>query len=256
MAKKAQASTEQIYKYPIEDVFRVISESIIKQMQGPGKKNNLNLVNPLGKESDYLIKQGSRELPVHFEVTAFEKPKRFSYLMVYNNVRTETEWILEDYDAQTTNVTYIERAGNSSIFNKLLLLLNKKKFHRTANGYFYQIDVVLEKEAKEKGSKKKDKTATTNDASNKETATKKATTKKTTTKKTATKKTTDTKATTKKATTKKTTSKKTTSKKTTSTKANDYESMTVAQLRELAQKQNIKVTTRTKKAEIIALLKK
>lgn len=144
MEKKAQASATKLYPYPIENVFRVIVESIIKQMQGPGKKNNLNYINPLGKTSDYTIIRGKRALPVHFEITTFQRPHRFTYIMNYNNTRTEQEWILEDYDAYTTNVTYTERATNTAFLNQVLLFMNKKQFKRTTKQYFYRIESVLQ----------------------------------------------------------------------------------------------------------------
>ena len=150
MAKPVQEKTEHTYQYPIQDIFRVITESIIKQMQGAGHKNNLNLNNPVGKESNYILKRGTKEIPVHFEVLTYEKPTQFSYLFVVDRTQTETEWILEDFADNTTKVTYIERARNTSFINRLIKMLNRKKFHRTANGYFYMIDTVLEKEAKEK----------------------------------------------------------------------------------------------------------
>lgn len=253
MAKYAQESTEQIYKYPIEAVFKVITESIIKQMKGPGRKNNLNFVNPVGKESDYTLKNGTREVAIHFEVTEFEPSHRFAYLMVVDRVRTEISWDLEDYDKNTTKVVYTERAGNSSFLNKIIKLFNKKKFHRTANGYFYMIDSVLESDAK------KGKIANTPETKLEETDTKpieqkKEATKKQPTKKVATKTTKKQPA--KKEATTKVAPKKTTTKKATATKV-DYASMTVAALKELAKERDIVIPAKVRrKDDIIALLDK
>jgi len=144
MEKRAAVSSNQTYPYPIEDVFRVIVESIIKQMRANGKKHNLNYTNPLGKTSDYVIVRGKREIPVHFEITKFTRPYHFAYVIAYNNTITEQEWMLKDYDSCTTNVTYTERAKNTSVLNNFLLFLNKKQFKRTAFEYFYRIDRILE----------------------------------------------------------------------------------------------------------------
>lgn len=146
MAKNAKLTTSQIYKYPVADVFRIITESIITQMQGAGREHNLNFYDPVGRTSDYTLTKGTRNIPVHFEILAFDQDSRFSYLFVVGGVRTEIIWELEEFDNQTVNVTYSEIAGNTSIFNQLIKWFNRKKFHRTANGYFYMIDSVLEQE--------------------------------------------------------------------------------------------------------------
>jgi len=147
MKKRAEISLSQTYSYKNEDVFRVIFESIIKQMQASGKKHNLTYKNPVGKTSDYIIVRGKREYPVHFEVTQFERPHHFSYITTYNNTTTEQAWTLEAYDKQTTHVTYTERAMNTSLLNKILRFLNKNQFERTAKGYFAQIHTALEQTA-------------------------------------------------------------------------------------------------------------
>jgi len=144
MKKRAEISLNQTYAYPIEDVFRVIFDSIITQMKANGKKHNLNHKNPLGKTSDYIIVRGKKELPVHFEVTKFNRPYEFSYIMEYNNTKTEQEWRLAAYDDATTRVTYTERATTTSFLNNVLRFFNKKQFIRTATGYFERIHAVLE----------------------------------------------------------------------------------------------------------------
>ena len=141
----ASASQTYTYKYEVNDIYLAITDSILRQMQGKGKKNNIVLTNPKpGQVSDYLLRKGTKELPVHFEIIRCEKPHIFEYEMVYQNVSTISTWELDDYDAETTHVSYTERSGKDSILYTILGFFNKKKFNRTATNYFVMIDSVLE----------------------------------------------------------------------------------------------------------------
>lgn len=149
-SKMAKATTDQTYEYPIQDVYKVITESILKQMKGKGKKNNIVLKSPLGSTSDYTITKNNKERAIHFEVIAYEKPYNFSYIHTVDTTETITHWVLEDFSATTTKVTFTQESGRKSLWYSLFSLINRKAFHRTANGYFYSIDAVLEKEAQKK----------------------------------------------------------------------------------------------------------
>jgi len=144
MKKRAKISLTYTYAYPVEDVFRIITESIITQMSGKDKKHNLTIEDPLGKTSDYFITHGKRKLPVHFEITTFKQPYEFTYVTTYNNTTTEQTWLLKNTDKKNTHVTYTERATNTSVLNSLLLFFNKKQFNTTANTYFERIHTALE----------------------------------------------------------------------------------------------------------------
>ncbi|MGL5042877.1 MAG: DUF3284 domain-containing protein [Culicoidibacterales bacterium] len=145
----AKLDTTQTYKYPIDDVFTTISDSILKQMKGKGRKNNINLTNPQGKISDYQIKQGNKQIPIHFEVIAYQKPNLFKYEMTVDRTRTVISWELEEFDTETTNVVYSEATPEKSFIYSIFAFINKNKFRRTSDGYFYSIDSVLEKNKKQ-----------------------------------------------------------------------------------------------------------
>jgi uncharacterized protein YndB with AHSA1/START domain len=162
MKKRAEISLTYTYSYRIEDVFRIITESIITQMSGKDKTHNLNNKNPLGKTSDYFITHGKRQLAVHFEITAYEHPTKFTYITTYNNTTTEQTWLLKSIDKTTTHATYTERATNTSILNKLLLLFNKKQFNTTARTYFERIEAALEQTARAPRARATKTTTTTN----------------------------------------------------------------------------------------------
>ncbi len=144
----AKLSAKQTYRYPIDDVFKTITDSILKQMKGKGKKNNISLTSPAGKVSDYTIKRGTKDVPVHFEVTEYEKPTRFVYSMAVQKTQTIIKWELEEFDATTTHVVYSEETPVKSFIYTIFGLMNRNKFRRSSDTYFYQIDAVLEKQFK------------------------------------------------------------------------------------------------------------
>lgn len=145
----AKVSSEHTYKFPIEDVFDAITLSILDQMKGKHKKNNIVRSNPqAGQVSDYKIARGTKEMEVHFEIEKVEKPHLFSYSMTMSNNKTISTWELDDYDPTTTHCKYTEESGKGGLIPWLLSLLNRAKFNRTVDGYFYQIDAVIEKKLK------------------------------------------------------------------------------------------------------------
>jgi Rho termination factor, N-terminal domain. len=152
----AKATTDQVFGYPIEHVFEVITKQILTQMQGKGKEHNINVSNPkIGATSDYILRQHRREIPVHFEILDYEDCALFKYIMVVGTTKTISTWQLDSYAPETTNVIYSEESPTKSFYYSLLLFANRSKFRRETNGYFYVIDQQLENETATRAKKAK-----------------------------------------------------------------------------------------------------
>lgn len=145
----AKLQNQHIFPFPIHDVFKAITDSILDQMKTK-KQHNLHGTKLVGKTAQYTISNKTKALAVTFTVLEYKIDELFSYSMQVGATTTYITWKLIKNDDHHTHVYYSESSSNNSFIYKILAFFNKGKFIRTSNHYFLQIDSVLEKQVKNK----------------------------------------------------------------------------------------------------------
>lgn len=138
---------EHTFNFPVEQVYEVVTSSIIEQQKARGTTKNLSYTQPIGTEFEYTYERMGQKLTARFKIDGFENNKLFAYKLSAGSLDSLTTWEFSKIDAKTTKVIYTEEATSSNKWTNAQFSffgwMKKRAFNKQAKAYFAAIENAI-----------------------------------------------------------------------------------------------------------------